>query len=421
MKTTKATRRSITVFAQIVQLIPRGLISRLSAAAMVKSRVLSYRDQVLSLLFGQVMRSRGLNEICDAMRAFAPALARAGGLRAPARNTLSNANRTRDPAVAEAVYWALKAFLEGVEPGFGGGRHRGRLARFRERRVFLVDATIVGLTVASLDWARYRRRKAAAKIHMRLDAAASMPSFIAIGPAAPHDSTMARELCAGVPPGSVVVADRGYNDFSFLRWLSDSGSSFVVREKARTRARTVGAADAAGLPDGILADERILLDGRETAVEYPGVLRRVTAIVEVGGRTAEMSFLTNNADWSPRTVAELYRARWGVETFFKELKQTLQVRDFYGENENAVKWQLWTAMVAHLLLRFLRFRSRWRLSYTRLVALVSALAMAKVDLLAVLAFHGTAPPRADAPPRPEAPYLPGLERFFRPAMGQRMA
>jgi transposase len=172
-------------------------------------------------------------------------------------------------------------------------------------------------------------------------------------------------LCAGLKDGDVMLADRAYVDLAFLYDLSERGVFFVLREK-ENMVFTVLKRRTHKDPR-ILADETVRMSRKGSAEKYPVPLRRITAIVEVDGHDMEMTFITNNFAWSPRTIAELYRARWAIETFFKELKQTLQLADFVGYNEKAVKWQVWTGLLAHLLLRFLKHVAKWTLSFSRLV------------------------------------------------------
>lgn len=152
---------------------------------------------------------------------------------------------------------------------------------------------------------------------------------------------------------------------------------------------------------------------RVPAEKCPGPLRRVTAIVEADGKDTERSFITNNFAWSPRTVAELYRARWAIETFFKELKQTLQLADFVGYNEKAVKWQVWTGLLAHLQLRFLKHVSKWGLSFSRLAGVVRAAVWVKRDLVAILKTYGTAPRPKRGEPAAKPPPLQAFFDFWR--------
>jgi len=227
-----------------------------------------------------------------------------------------------------------------------------------------------------------------------------------------HDSTRAETLCAGLKAGDVCVADRAYTDFSFLDGLRVRGVYFVVRQKKNMRFKRVRR-----LPEGrdgsVIADELVEPVLARSKALYPAPLRRVTARVEVDGKTVEMAFLTNNLEWSARTVAELYRARWSVELFFKELKQTCLIRDFVGYNENAVRWQVWTGLLAHLLLRFMRHVAGWTLSFSRLAGVVRAAVWVKRELVAILKTYGTAPQPKPGEPSAKPPPLQAFFAFWR--------
>lgn len=418
---TKSMRRSLPAFAQIVQLIPPGKIESLAAGRRIKARRFSYEDQVHSLMLGQLSGAFSLNEICDGTEVHHTKLFRVRGMLPARRNTFSNANRTRDPDVAEALYWDMVERLEGIGPRFVHPKQKGRLARFRHRRICAVDSSTLCLTLKSIDWARHSRQKAAAKLHMRCDVASRLPSFACITGANVADGREMERLCHGLREGDVAIFDRAYSDSAALWRLDARGVFFVVREKKRAKYRTVRSAPAGGLPRNVLSDETIVLTDPKTRKKYPGCLRRVRARVEVDGKMREMVFLTNNPAWAATTIAELYRARWQVELLFKELKQTLQLRDFYGENANAVAWQIWTALLVHLLLRFLAYCSAWHGSYTRLAGVVKAALWERLDLLELLRFHGTAPPPSATGWDAKTPCLPGFERFCARSMGQHRA
>ena len=413
--TTKSLRRSLPVFSQLVQLIPPGLADRLGAGAKIKARVFTYAHQVYSLLLGQLSGAFSLNEICDAEQVHRNKLVRIRGILPAKRNTFSNANRTRDPAVAERLFWELYRRLSDSFPGFFLRPHKGRLARFRLRRIFAVDATVLQLTLKSIDWAKHRKRKAAAKLHMRCDVASRLPSFAVFTPAKVPNCRRMAEVCRDLHAGDVAIFDRGYTDFRGLFRLEAKGVFFVVREKRGMRYGVDGRRRK--LPANILSDEGVVLMGKESAKKYPGKLRRIRAKVEVDGKTCKMTFLTNNFEWAAGTVAELYRARWEVELLFKELKQTLQLKDFYGENEKAVMWQVWTALLAHLLLRYLAWAGRWHGSFTRFAGVVKAALWERTDLMGLLAAYGTAPPPLEKGRREETPVLKGFEKAWLAAMG----
>ena len=413
--TPRPAKTAYTALRQIVQWIPEGLPDRIAREAKADIRTFSCTSHVLALLYGQITRSGSLNEICDAARLHEPELNRIRGATAPKRNTFSNANRTRDPAIAEKLYWAVFAHLQSICPSFTRyAKHSGFIFRLK-RDIFAIDSTTLQLTLDCIDWARHRRKKAAAKTHMRLNVGTMLPAFAVVEDAAHHDSTRADALCEGLKDGDVLLADRAYVDLRFLHGLSERGVFFVLREKESMVFETVERRTHGDRR--ILADETVRMSRKGSAEKYPEELRRITAVVEVDGKDVEMAFITNNFAWSPRTVAELYRARWAIESFFKELKQTLQLADFVGYNEKAVKWQVWIGLLAHLLLRFLKHVSKWGLSFSRLAGTVRSAVWMKIDLLDALRKYGT----AGGPKRPvvveKQPYLQGFEQFSHAPVG----
>ena len=418
---TKTMRRSLPAFAQIVQLIPPGMVDSLAEGSRIKARRFSYEEQVFSLMLGQLSGAFSLNEICDTEEVHRKKLFRVRGMLPARRNTFSNANLTRDPSVAEALYWDTEKRFSGMSPQFVHPKQKGRLARFRHRRIYAADSSVLCLTLKSIDWARHRRQKAAAKLHMRCDVASRLPSFACITGANVADGREMERLCHGLREGDIALFDRAYSDSAALWRLDVRGVFFVVREKKRARYRVVRSAPGSELPPNVLSDEVIFLTDPKTRKKYPGPLRRVRARVEVDGTMREMVFLTNNLEWSAATIAELYRARWQVELLFKELKQTLQLRDFYGENANAVAWQIWTALLVHLLLRWLAFCSTWHGSYTRFAGVVKAALWERLDLMELLKVYGTAPPPSGTGWDAKTPCLPGFERFCARSMGQQWA
>lgn len=386
--TPRPAKTSYSVLRQIVHWIPEGLPDRLAQEAGADIRKFSCTSHVVALLYGQLNRAASLNEICDAARLHEPELNRIRGATAPKRNTFSNANRTRDPAIAERLYWQTFEQLRTICPDFTQVKaHKGFIHRVK-RDIFAIDSTTLKLSLNCIDWARHRSKKAAAKTHMCLNIGNSLPAFAVVEDAAHHDSKRADVLCARLKDGDVMLADRAYVDLAFLFDLSERGVFFVLREKENMVFTVVKRRPHKD--PRILADETVRMSRKGSAEKYPETLRRITAIVEVDGHDMEMTFITNNFEWSPRTIAELYRARWAIETFFKELKQTLQLADFVGYNEKAVKWQVWTGLLAHLLLRFLKHVAKWTLSFSRLVGTVRAAIWMKIDLLGALRLYGIA-------------------------------
>jgi hypothetical protein len=258
-----------------------------------------------------------------------------------------------------------------------------------------------------MDWARHRRRKAAAKCHLRLDLRSQLPRFAIIDTAREDDARRARELCAGIHEGEIVLFDKAYVDFEHLFALERRGVFWVTRAKQGMACRVVKRRIKKS-QGKILRDDEVVLTGFHSHQAYPRRLRRVRALVEVDGVEREMVFLTNHLGWAASSVAELYRCRWQIESFFKQIKQTLQLADFLGNSANAVRWQLWTALLCYVLLRYLAHVSRWTGSFTRLWAVCRSALWQRRDLRALLERHGTATGSFRCLGQPEMPWLPGL-------------
>ena len=408
----------ISCFAQIVQEHISGWkIEQIAAGEKVKARKFSYSSQVYLLMLSQFLHLFSLNEIVDVSKIYAPELSRLRGITPANLNTFSNANRTRDPKVMQSFFWEVYDTFRRQDGGFVRGRHHGRLTRFNLRGIYAIDSSTIQLAYWCIDWAKHRQRKAAVKIHMVANVANRLPHFCVFGRAKDHDSKMEDELFNSLKEGDIGIADRAYNHFKALHRQSLRGVFFVVREKSGMKYRVVRRGAKKDLGENIISDETIMLTGQRTSKEYPCAMRRVVARVKVDGKWRTMVFLTNNFEWAASTIAELYKARWEVELLFKELKQTLQLQDFYGENENAVAWQIWAALLTHLVLRWLKYKSGAACSYSRFAALVRAIVWLKKDAMAILRSYGIAPPPDPGGVASGMPYLPGFEKMFLKSVG----
>lgn len=414
MKKTKPTRPSrghVSVLRQLCQLIPPHLVSKLARAtgADRKARTFGTWSHVVAMLYAQVSHALSLNDVCDGLRLRRTELATVRGAQPPAKNTLSHANKVRDHALAERLFWGMLAHLGQQWPGFARGTTgRGPAHRFR-RSVQIVDATIIGLVASCLDWARHRRRKAAAKCHLRLDLHSFLPRM-AVVDTGTADATRATELCAGLRAGEIVIFDKAYVDFPHLQHLHERGVFWVTRCLERFRYRVVKQRPKPQDPR-IRRDVLVAPITWHTRRNYDGPLRLVEAEVEVDGRPEVMAFLTNHTTWAASSVTELYRCRWQIEVFFKQLKQTVQLADFLGHNANAVKWQIWTALLVNLLMRYLAWQSRWSHSFTRLFTFVRAALWLKLDVLDLLRRCGTADGDIRCLGQPAQAWLPGWEHW----------
>jgi hypothetical protein len=400
------TRSNFNILRQICNHIPAHVVPKIArdTGAEDKSRSFKPWSHVVSLIYAQLAHSIGLNDLCDSLQLHSGPLGSLRGATAPSRNGLSNANRERPAEMAEQLFWQVLGHLGEQTPDFVAGGRRGAAFRFK-MPIHVVDTTVMELVANCLDWAQHRRRKAAAKTHMRLNLQSLLPNFVIIDTAGEHDNKRARELCAGVKSGEIVLFDKGYVDFGHLGDLHERGIFWVTRAKDNL-AYDVVRAMPQSKDEKILKDEIITL--RNPNQPGPELMRRVVALVEIEGQEREMTFLTNNLEWSPRSVADLYRCRWQIEVFFKQIKQTLQVADFLGHNANAVRWQIWTALLVYVLLRYLSHLSKWGHSFTRLFTVLRAVLWAKLDLWDLLAGYGTAKGSFRNLAQPEQAYFAGF-------------
>lgn len=404
-KTINPARSQFTIQRQICKLIPRGEVTRIGrkTGAEDKARTFSTWSHVVSLLHAQLSHSIGLNDLCDSLQLHSGPLSTVGAT-PPSRNGLSNANRERPAGMAEQLFWSTLDHLGKLSPQFVAGSKRGRAFRFK-MPIHVVDSTVLELVANNMDWAQHRRRKAAAKTHMRLNLQSLLPGFVIVDTAGEHDNARAREVCAGVKSGEIVLFDKGYVDFRHLRDLDRRGVFWVTRAKENMACEVVQKMPPSS--DGkILRDDIIVL--QNSSKPAPELMRRVAARLEVDGEEREMTFLTNNLKWSPRSVADLYRCRWQIEVFFKQIKQTLQLADFLGHNANAVRWQVWMALLVYLLLRYLSHLSRWGHSFTRLFTIIRAVLWSKLDLADLLKCYGTAGGSFRHLAQPEQAYFAGF-------------
>ena len=407
-KQTQPSRSKLSVLRQLCNWIPNHLTAQLARETGVdkQARTFSPWSHVVGLLYAQLSHSLGLNDVCDALQLHSGPLSAVRGATPPSRHNLSHANKQRDAAMAEKLFWQTLAHLQTVQPGFARGQGF-RLARRFKRTIHVVDSTTVDLVASCLDWAKHRRRKAAAKCHLRLDLQSFLPRFAIVATAGEHDAKRAQELCAGIRAGEIVIFDKAYLDLSHLHDLEQRGVFWVTRAKKSLDCRKVRDLPQSKDPR-ILQDGLVTMGGFYSAKDYPEPMRRIVALVEVDGKEVVMTFLTNNLEWSAGTIADLYRCRWQIEVFFKQIKQTLQLSDFLGQSANAVRWQIWMALLLYVLLRFSAWVNQWEHNFTRLFAVVRSVLWERRDLAGLLRHYGTAKARWRCLAQPAQAYLPHL-------------
>ena len=407
-KQNRPTRHKFSILRQVCNLIPPFLVPQVARETGVnkKARTFSVWSHLVSMLYAQLTHCISLNDVCDGLRLHQGELNTIRGATPPSRNNLSHANKVREASFVEKLFWDTLNHLQRTTPGFARGR--GRPLRRFKRAIHAVDSSTIKLIMSCFSWAQHRRRKAAAKLHMRLDLQSFLPGYAIVDKAKGHDNQKAWELCSGLKAGEIVIFDMAYVAFAHLWALTQRGVWWVSRVRDNQSFRVVKKLQRKR-EGKVLRDDLIKLTGPKSSKLYPEVLRRVIALVEIEGKEVEMEFLTNNLQWSPWSIAELYKCRWQIEVFFKQIKQTLQLADFLGHNLNAVRWQIWTALLVYVLLRYMAFISQWAQSFIRVWALVRAGLWQKVWLPFLLRdWCGTAgrPPRFRA--APEQAYLPGF-------------
>ncbi|AQQ10495.1 Transposase [Sedimentisphaera cyanobacteriorum] len=363
-------KHQYSILKQICQHIPAHLVSKLSRSFGIdkQSRTFSCWSHIVSMLHVQIAHSLSLNDVSDTLRNHSGALTPIRRATPSSRNGLSHANRVRDPLMAETLFWEVLSHIQNKHLDFGRGHKYSGLPRRFKRAIYAVDSTTIQLVANCIDWAKHRRRKAAAKCHMQLNLQTFLPQFAIVKEASTHDSTEAYQLCQDLKSGEIAVFDKAYVDFKHLADLDRRELFWVTRAKDNMKYRFVKQNTE---PKGnIQYDALIELEMPKSREAYPKKLRLVKAYVEINGEKKLMKFITNNMQWAPSSICDLYKCRWGIEVFFKQIKQTLQLSDFLGHSQKAILWQVWTAMLAYILIRYIGFLGQWKGAFSRLFTLL---------------------------------------------------
>ncbi len=345
--------RSHSLFGQILSLISRSEFARHVKDLKVERYAKGFRawDQLVAMLFCHLAQAKSLREITGGLKTCLGKLNHVGLDSAPARSTLAYANAHRPWELFQRVFNGLVGVCQQAAP-----KHR---FRFRNP-IRSLDATVIELCQSMFDWAKYVKTKGAVKLHLLLDHDGHLPTWALLTEGKVHEVRVARLL--QLSPGSILVIDRGYNDYSLFEAWDDQGVWFVTRLKSNADYQVVVDWTEAAKGKQIRADQIIRLKGTERE------LRRV--VVWDDEKREEVEFLTNHMTFAASTIAAIYRQRWQIELFFKALKQNLKIKTFVGTSANAVHIQVWTALIAILLLKYLQFKSRLGWALSNLVALV---------------------------------------------------
>jgi hypothetical protein len=377
--------RFSSIFSQLLKLFPRTEFQALvkEHRAERHARGFTCWGQFVAMLFCQLGRAHSLREICGGLASCEGKLSHLG-ITAPARATLAYANEHRPWQLYRGVFEALLARCEAAAPA-------RRRFRFKNKLVSL-DSTVIELCATVFDWAKFRRTKGAVKLHLLLDHDGFLPRVAVITDGKRSDIRVARTL--RFEPGTIVVMDRGYVDYAWFAQLTADQVVFVTRLKDNAAYHVVERR-APPAHSHVRRDEVIHLASARAAQACPYLLRRL----EVYDPTTEqiLVFLTNDLGLGATTVAAIYKDRWQVELFFKALKQNLKIKTFVGTSANALHVQIWTALIAMLLLRYLQLRAHFAWSLANLVALLRMNLFTYRDLWTWLNAPYTTPPIATGP------------------------
>jgi hypothetical protein len=359
-----------TIFAQLMDLLPlaefRRCVDRYEGDYKVQS--FSCLDQFLCLAFAQLTYRESLRDIQTCLRAHQPQLYHMGFRGGISRNTLANANAQRD--------WCIYADFARILIAQARALYQHDPFGVKlEQTVYAFDSTTVDLCLSLFPWAQFRRRKSAVKLHTLLDLRGNLPTAVYVTGGGVNDVKLLDQL--GLEAGAFYLLDRGYVDYRRLYAITQGLAFFVTRAEQNTRYRRCSWCWV-DRSTGLRSDQTIRLTGPKSSRRYPAPLRRIHYFD--AEKDLRLIFLTNNFQLAPLTIADLYRARWQVELFFRWIKQHLHIRAFYGTSENAVKTQVWIAITVYVLVAILKKQLQLDLSLYKILQILSVTIFEKTPI-----------------------------------------
>lgn len=363
---------NITLFSQIISKLDRSKFNKLVVEKQSDKHQKGFNSwsHLVSMLFCQFAKSQSVRDISNGLRSATGNLNHLGVQRAPSKSTISYQNKKRDYTLFKDYYFQLLDSL--------GQQARFKQVKFKiKSKIFLLDSTTISLCLSLFDWAKYKTAKGAVKMHTLLDYDGHLPAYVNITNGKTADNKGAYQI--PLLKGSVIVADRFYNDFSLLNVWDSKEVYFVIRHKENLQFTSLKENE---LPENrhshILKDEIIELKNEASLKKYPNKLRRVIVWDDLNKQTIEL--ITNHTKWSPNTISELYKSRWQIEIFFREIKQLLHIKSFIGTSENAVMIQIWTALITILILKALKAMAKYNWHLSNLVAFIRLNIFVKISL-----------------------------------------
>jgi len=347
----------VSIFSQIIAVFNRNTFHRLIAKHNAQRYAKGFNswDQFVAMMFCQLAQAKSLREICGGLASCLGKLRHLGLKNAPGKSTLSYANANRPWQLYQDLFYETLDMCKRSIPA-------KRKFRFKNKLLSL-DSTTISLCLNLFPWAKFRRTKGAVKLHLLLDHDGYLPTFAYISNGKKHDVTVARLV--PLAPGSIVAMDRGYNDYRLFNYWTNASIYFVTRLKENADYAVV---KEQSVPKNrnILSDQLIRFNGEKAKKDCPHILRMVVVWDEDQQR--KIVLLTNHLEFGATTISDVYKERWQIELFFKAIKQNLKIKTFVGTSENALYTQIWTALIAVLLIKYLQFKSKLEWSLSNLVA-----------------------------------------------------
>lgn len=363
---------NITLFSQIIRKLDRLKFNKLVSEKQTDKHNKGFNSwtHLISMLFCKFAKSQSVRDISNGLRSATGNLNHLGVEKAPSKSSISYQNKNRDWELFKAYYFKLLDSL--------GQQAKFKHVKFKiKSKIFLLDSITISLCLSLFDWAKYKTAKGAVKMHTLLDYDGNLPAYVNITNGKTADNKGAYDI--PLLKGSVIVADRFYNDFLLLNIWDSKGVYFVIRHKDNLQFSTIKENE---LPNDrlqhVLKDEIIELKNEPSFNKYPKKSRRIIIWDDQNQQTIE--FITNHLKWSANTISELYKSRWQIEIFFREIKQLLHIKTFIGTSENAVMIQIWTALITILVLKALKAMAKYNWYLSNLVAFIRLNIFVKIDL-----------------------------------------
>lgn len=375
-----------TIFGQLLHFLPRDQFQQIvdRYKGDFKVHKMDCWTQFVSLAYAQLRQRDSLRDIETGLEAQLSKLSHLG-IQPVKRSTLSDANNKRDSRIYEEAFHLLLRRCQSL--------HREQSQLGFQNPISSMDATTIHLCHSLFPWARYKERKGAIKMHLKLNHANGLPEFVHITEGRAHEATVMRSF--PMTPDSIIVFDRGYYDFAWFYDLHQQGITFVVRAKLDLNYTVIGQHDCADVEGPVLADEDIIVPWRHCPQpslkpKYPAPLRLITFQDPDTGKI--LRFLTNNETFKPETIAMIYKQRWQIELFFKWIKQHLKIKTFLGTSKNAVMSQIWVALIVYLILWFVKKQTHSKKSLHTLSCLLNEAIFERIHLIEILSMNRWTPP-----------------------------